>query len=316
MEITTDSSLFPRLKIVLAQVDEANIFCKQHNTKQPAATYNVSFGKILGPLHEIADLYSSLDISRIEEKDYDNAKFLKAYKELLYALREHLDDCFSVLKVFINPVGKKEVKNNQYLWLINNKTKELEEVLASIKPYKEHLDLVVNEIKHNNSVLGSITFFDKNSPDDHCLGYYVANVVDGVYQPVESIHKSWRKCRTAFSFKRDISYHLFQVYMISEIISGYLLDTYADVFTKPRPLPEQNGKLKETLTTLVQVPRIFMPDEYEKPVPSIAITSQGCLRLLYPSRLTIKANKLNQFVLTHTTDGVTGTFALLYGEVK
>ena len=316
MEIITDSSMFPRLKRELVQVDELQIFCREHNTKQPAAIYNVSFGKILEPLNEIAKLYASFDVSKVEDKDYNNAQFLKVYRDLLYALREHLDDCFSILKVFINPEGKSTMRKNQYLWLDNNKTKELGEVLDSIKPYKEHLDLVVNEMKHNNSILGSISFFDKNYPDEHCLGYYVSNVTDGLYQPVESIHKSWRNCRTAFSFKRDISYHLFHVYMVSEVISDYLRSVHDEVFTKTQQQVEQNEQLKETFSTLVQIPRIFMPDEYEKPVPSVAITGQGELRLLYPSRLTIKANKLSQFILTHTTDGVTGSYALLYGEVR
>lgn len=313
MRIFTEIDLQPNIQRYLPLIDSEKSYHKAHGLKHPSSTYNISFGKLESALSDFFVSYEVLLKEGFENRS-GNAmtEVLKDYRTLLYTLREYLDDCFHVVKSFVSPPAQEKQDRNQYNWLNKNAPNVVEDFFQNISDYKKYLDLSVNELKHNNGILGSNSFYSKLSPE-YCVGYFIANVVDECYEPVEKIHPRFHGMYTGFSFRRDLTYNIYNVYAVAEEISKLLQEKLAiDIASLKPQTTEAPEKRRKIFRKLMDMPRIHFPDEYVKPVPSLSITQDNRLKLEYPSQLTIKANKLEHGVLTHSTDGHTGKYRLLY----
>lgn len=313
MLIYTAKDLHPNIQKFLPNISEENLFYKQHGLKHPAAIFNTSVGKIESSLR---DFFTAYDL--FVDAGFDNSKpnhttgMLNRYRQFLYALREYLDDCFHVVKCFIKPPVRVRDERNQYLWLKFNAAAAVTDFFTDIEEYKKYLDNSVNELKHNNGILGSNSFYSDLYPEV-CAGYFIANVVDGCYEPVEKIHEKFRGMDTGFSFRRDATYNVYNVYFVADAIQALLSTKLGINFSQISPRTQEVSENTRALfQRLMDLPRIHFPDEYLKPVPSVSLTKEGTLKLEYPSSLSIKPNRLEKGVLTHSTDGMTGKYRLLY----
>lgn len=312
VKIYTDIDLLPNIQKYLPLISSEKLFYKEHGLKHPSAIYNSSFGKTEGATKDFFDAYDLLIKAGFEDRKDEVTPVLKSYRHLLYTLREHLDDCLHVIKAFVKPPENEREQRNQYEWLKLNAKDTVEQFFLNIAEYKRYLDLSVNELKHNNGILGSVAFYSSFSPDDHCAGYFVANVVDDCYEPVAAIHPKFQNTHTGFSFRRDLTYNLYSIYALSEEIM-LLLETKMGIdFKTLNPQLTQSEGRRAIFQKLMDMPRMHFPDEYLKPVPSISITAENKLKLEYPSQLSIKPNRLNKVVLTHSPDGHTRTYRVLY----
>jgi len=63
---------------------------------------------------------------------------------------------------------------------------------------------------------------------------------------------------------------------------------------------------------IMDMPKVFFPDEYFKDVPSVCLLDDGKLKLEYPSKLSLKKLTCDKILLTRSGDGKTREFKLLY----
>ncbi|MFA5360066.1 MAG: hypothetical protein WC349_03885 [Patescibacteria group bacterium] len=317
MMIFSDKDLSPNIQKFLPLIDKKYLFNNNYNLKHPGAIYNVSLSKIENSLKDFFDVYKAVEkIENFEEFEKEEKNktslLLKNYKNFLYCLREHLDDCFSIVKTFVQ-VDKIINERNQYLWLQKNANSVVKDFFKNISEYKKYLDNSVNELKHNNATLCSIVFYNFNNCSDNCFGYYVANVNNGGYEPIEKVHKKFNNSATGFSYRRDIIYNLFNVYYISEEMISLLKNKIGIDFKllTPKTIEAAENK-KKIFKNIMEMARYHFPDEYLKPVPSLSLAKGNYLKLEYPSLLSIKPNLLNRVVATMSGDGHTAKFKIPY----
>jgi len=118
---------------------------------------------------------------------------------------------------------------------------------------------------------------------------------------------------TGFSFKRDLTYNIFNIYNISEEILYLLKSKISDNIISTGIKVEKAPDFKQKIyRNIMDIPRFYFPDEYFKPVVSLSVSEGNLLKIEYPSQLTIKPNNLRKIVLSHSTDGHTREFAIPY----
>jgi hypothetical protein len=233
MRIITAIDLLPNVQKCLPKVEEERLFHKQHGLKHPAAIFNTSYGKVIGAVKDFLDSYDDFVGAGFGEDNKGNqaTPLLKNYRQFLYVTREYLDDCLHVVKAFIEPNASMREERNQYQWLKLNAQEIISDFFENIADYKRYIDTSVNELKHNNGILGSIVFYSERSPDV-CAGYFIANVTNECYEPVEKIHPLFHDSRTGFSFRRDLTYNLYNLYFIAEEVQKLLEEKLKFDFSK------------------------------------------------------------------------------------
>jgi|GEM_PF-1977341 len=314
MEIITDINLNPNIVSYLQVIEDKDLFYKAHDLKHPLALYNTSFLKIKSALKDFFDTYNSLRLEDFTPDGNKNDKctnLLKDYKIFLYSLREHLDDCFHIIKSFIPPQSSFKDDRNQCNWLKKNALSKTKTFFDDIKDYKNYLDNITNELKHRNGILSYIVFYNEGNKEFH-IGYFVANVKDEAYEPVDYIHKEFQGQHTAFSFNRDIRYNIFNVFLISEKIINFLKKIKLQVNLLNRDAEKASAQEISLYRKIMDMSKVFFPDEYFKDVPSICLLDNGNLKLEYPSKLSLRKLTCDKVLLTHSGDGKTRQFKLLY----
>lgn len=312
MLIKTKEDLEPNIKKYLENIDDRFLFHESYGLKHPLAIYNVSFGKIESDLQDFFAIYKSIKVADFISKSQKDEKIketLKRYKSFLYSLREHLDDCFHIIKSLISPQSQFKDNRNQFDWLKQNiNIPCVITLLKNIDSYKKYLDNIVNELKHNNAILNGLVFFDETS-EDFLLGYYVANVFNGRYEPVKKIHSKFHGQDTAFSFARDIRYNICNIFQLSEELVTLINELNIKILI---PLGQaRNEKRLLLYEDIYNLPKCFFPDEYEKDIPSVVVGSK-ILELDIYSNLSLEPLRHREGLLFHSADGKTNSFALLY----
>jgi len=311
MKIITSTDLEPNVKQYLLSVEEASLFYNDYGLKHPAAIYNTSLHKVESDLQDFLTAYQSLSVHnfRPEEQKQNSDKLgeiLKRYRSFLYSLREHLDDCFHVVKTLVPPTAGFREDRNQYNWLKNNPTGfPVKEFLQRAGSYKTFLDAIVNELKHNNGVLNWISFLDP-AAQDFLLGYYVANVRNNRCEPVEKIHAKFNGEDTAFSFGRDIRFNAYQVFRISEELVALIRDLGITTLQSVTAI-EPVARRKSLYETLCELPKHVFPDEQTKDIIDTEIVEDR-LVLEYPAEIVLPVRRHRVVVSSFSGDG--GYFAL------
>jgi hypothetical protein len=342
MLIVTEKDLEPNLKRYLEHIEDRFLFHDNYGLKHPLALYNTSFGKIESDLQDFFDTYKNLKVQDFLTKTEGNPdskifkslkkwwnfilkskgdpdskirELLKKYRLFLYSLREHLDDCFHVVKSFVPPQATFQDERNQYSWLRKNVIDQyVINFLNNVEDYKKFLDGIVNELKHNNAVINYFVFYDEDTKD-FSLGYYVANVVNERYEPVAKVHEKFNGQETAFSFARDTRFNMCNVFRISEEIIKLIHDLRISP-TFPAKEYIKNEKRHLLYQDISGLPRCFFPDEYKKAIPSVVLNENGTLKLELPSKLSLKPLNYRRALQSMSGDGKTRSFALLYFSGK
>jgi len=323
MKIITDNNLNPNVVKYLQEAQDKDLFYRDYGLKHPLALYNTSFNKIEDALRDFFKIYDSLKVedftpTESNKKEHNNndkgRELLKVYRIFLYSLREYLDDCFHVMKAFVRPQSHFKDDRNQCAWLKKNIPSETSVFFDNIKDYKNYLDNIVNQLKHKNGILSYIVFYNETNREFH-VGYFVANIKNDAYEPVDYIHKEFQGQHTAFSFNRDIRYNIFNVFLVSEEIVEFLkrIGIKLNSSEKSIKAPDRRTLLYKKI---MDMPKVFFPDEYSKDVPSVCLLDDGSLKLEYPSKLSLKKLTCDKILLTHSGDGKTREFKILYYKGK
>ncbi len=173
----------------------------EYQMRHPFGIYNVSLNRVFSSFEDLLT-----DLTAAKEHDLKSKKadlkwenyLLHSLEKLLYALMEHMDDCENILRCFFPPGTK-----------INNEN-SIRAYQSSVDSYRTHIGKVVNHLKHKQGRLRSIAMFSGDTP---YLGYFVEGAEqNGSLGPAPHIHT---KGSTAFSYARDIRYHLYNLYFVS-----------------------------------------------------------------------------------------------------
>ncbi len=315
MKIFSDQQLKPKIEQVLTQIENRFLFHQNYDLKHPLALFNTSFNKIEESLQDFFKIYDRITFDQLRQTqggDIPVREIIKLYRVYLYSLREYLDDCYHIAKSFIAPDKNHKDDRNQYNWLLKNaQIPAVQNFLNATNDYKRFLDEIVNALKHNNAILNGIIFFDEAAKEFY-LGYYVANVVNERYEPVQLIHADYQGEHTAFSFGRDVRFNMYYIFAVAEELLKMIINLGIQPAVSSKSLPT-NEKRETLFKNIMELPRTFFPDEYQKPVPSVSISDDKLLKLECPSMLSLKPlPRPHSVMLYHSPDGKTRSFALLY----
>ena len=181
----------------------------------------------------------------------------------------------------------------------------------AVQEYRDHIGNVVGRIKHQQ---GRLCLLTVRLGQSSFAGYFVAvGLADGSVGPDPNIHKHGL---TAFSFNRDLRYHLCHVLMTSghlaRTVEG-LTDAGSNEFTPA------GDRVIDSVLRISDLAETYFPDEYEKPRPILRLdTPQDRPRRLvveFVSSKTWRPFLGSRFQVTLRThgDGSTRRWKLPYG---
>lgn len=269
----------------LGNIPDNLLYHRQHRLRHPWSLYKISLDQVFTGFDDVVERYAR--IGEFVGTPDENRQFellMSSYKNLLYVLREHIDDCYLVLKTLVPPDNAKPT-GFQTHFLKKAGFQELEPFEKAIEWYlRKHLAPLVNNLKHHQGRLRWLYF---HRSGDFRPGYFLEQIGDdGAVGPSQTIHKG----NTAFSFCKDIKLHLYAVYYISEKVvdavstaigrcSGAALNASNRV---------KADEFRQTLASIAEIELNVFPNEVEESCALVElVTTDGGtrLRLSYPEEV-------------------------------
>lgn len=175
-----------------------------HRVRHPLGIYNVSLARVLDRFETALQRHESIVKTRPFERKDDCAsgappwlrEFLTAYEQLLYALAEHVEDCYTILETCLPPGElKKHPARKAYL--------------DATDEYRDQIGRFVNYIKHQHGRLRLMAIAD----DEGCnLSYYVEGIgPDGCLGPAIEVHGN---ANTMCNVGVDLRFHFGHLYVL------------------------------------------------------------------------------------------------------
>jgi hypothetical protein len=273
--------------------------------RHPTSIYAVSLATIeeraSAMLGRITPLYGGPQALQKDRREW-NSGIPDSVRAFLNALMEHFDDCENILKCYQDRAPAET--RSSILRLVRKRW----------RPYRDHVATIVNAIKHRQRRVRVIMFHNRTWG---VPGYFIEGPAGGrTIGPDPKVHPGGR---TAFSFRRDMAYHLCGLYAVSFAMADGLskVDSRFTLAARTRA----TEKLEERWTSLIRQmeslnPLVF-PDEMRKPFPRVNITGDK-LVVQYPAvKPTISSVPKAARVLTsHTIDGMSPRFRPPYFRYK
>jgi hypothetical protein len=218
--------------------------------RHPLAIYNTSiatvaqrFDHALRALSAIVPTAGPATDAQVSAAD----KLLESQEALLHGLMHHMEDCLAILKGFArdDAAFKKHASAKKYG--------------QAVREYRSHIGIVVNRIKHQTGRLRLLIV--RLGASSFC-GYFVERgLAGGAVGPDPDIHKGGD---TAFSFNRDLRYHMCHVICTSEQLARAVeaLTSIPHIEGGPTAQPLVNAAVN-----VASLAETYFPDEYEKPRP-------------------------------------------------
>jgi hypothetical protein len=190
-----DGTFAPLAANYLAGIPQQHVFFREQQLRHPASIYNLSLEKLTRAFVAVLEGYAR-DTTRFSVEpngDFDLKALLEAQEHLLRCLQEHLDDCYLILKTFVDPAttNTKSIHANQYV--VDSKLPGAKAFMQATVDYKTSL-IIANKLKHNQGRLRGCGIYPG---DGVYLGYFLEEPDKaGVLGPSPEIHPN----RGAFSF--------------------------------------------------------------------------------------------------------------------
>ena len=279
-----DGNLLPAAYNTIASIPENLLRHAEHGLRHPVSAYSTSLRliglqwiKFLEHLEKLQNEYAW------EGKTTKAAAATAEYAQLLHRLNEHQDACNAVLRAICPPERAKphHVDAN---YLDKAKFPGWKQFREATRGYREeHIGLIVNNLKHRQGELSSISF---QSPFEFRPGYFLRDVItSGVIGPSRRLHSGGN---TAFSFARDQLLHLWWLYRIGELLANTLSSAIAQLSNvKVVASSRSNGGLPwtELLAKLTAMKPEYYPDELKKPQPLAILSLQpSTFSVEFPSK--------------------------------
>ena len=234
--------------------------------RHPLGVYNTSIAVIAKRVDRVLSLLRVV----VPEADPGGAgspekhvdELLESQEALLHGLMQHMDDCINILRGFT--VERRAFNENHHVKAYRR----------AVQEYRDHIGNVVGRIKHQQGRLCLLTV--QLGPSSFA-GYFVAvGLADGSVGPDPNIHKGGL---TAFSFNRDLRYHLCHVLLASGHLARAVERLTGGGSSDVTPAGEPGTT--DSVLSVSDLAEMYFPDEYKKPRPVLRLeTSQDCTRRL------------------------------------
>ena len=283
-----DGTLAPSAVNFLRQIHDNGLFNTAQRLRHPDSIYRISLAKISDRFCQVAEEY----LSKTEEyrssssSTFQVDELLKRQADLLNALQEHLDALWMILKTLIDPASA--VKHGEYNsnYVIENKLPGAKSFKEAIESYKKSLQ-IANKLRHQQCQLRGVAIWYQNSVH---IGYCLEELdAQGVFGPSPDIHPD----QGAFSFARDLKWHLANVYLCSEKLVKAVtraLDSRGISISAEKA--ENVNEWEKAIALAAKIPPAYFPKEMRKPLTSFYLDSDSQV-------LTIKIPDHMQLHLPH-----------------
>lgn len=304
-----DLTLGPLAFDYLAGIPEKCVFFREHQLRHPASIYNLSLEKVTKAFVAVADGYAR-DTARFTVEPnggFDLKALLEAQEHLLRCLQEHLDDCYLILKTFVDPATTKAKSIQADQYVVDSKLLGAKAFVQSTVDYKTSLR-IANRLKHNQGRLRGIGIYPG---DGVYLGYFLEEPNKaGVLGPSPEIHPD----RGAFSFARDLKWRFFLIYSLSEnlvtAVKRALLGLHQAPLERAAPPRKQSDDWNRLAAMISRIPRAIFPKELNASVATVQLTDDGReLSIKFPDRVRIAHPSLSgRAVVSTVVDGFSPQF--------
>lgn len=255
-----DGTFVPCAVQILGQIPTEMLFHGKYKLRHPASIYDHSLQKIVDAYSKVAMEYLSITEQhrKYNSLSMHTENLLEYQSQFLHALQEHLDDLWLVLKTLVDPRSVSCTSKFSDSYVLESKIPGAKSFRDAVADYKSSLH-IVNKLKHQQCFLRGVAVW--SSMGVH-LGYCLEEPdKNGILGPSEDIHPD----QGAFSFARDLTWRLAQVYQCSEKLSKAIKKS---IDSKGFSVKEIRGKPNTAWTDVVslacKIPTAIFPKEQKR----------------------------------------------------
>lgn len=301
---------------LLTCIPQELLFHSKHKLRHPLGLYNISLQQLASDFGRVIDLVDAIRprlSATAPGADDIYADLMRAQVNLLYSLREHIDDCHTILMCLVDPdkVTPREPGADNFL-----RSAKFPTLSLFVQPMKRYLDEyllpVVNRLKHRQGRLRGISFV---ANDSLRVGYFLEEVDENeVAGPSTALHPG----NTAWSFARDLRLNLYHVFLASECLVRAVVrfvEMSNLTLCCSAAAAGANGRWQAVARRIAQFEIGIFPQELTMPFPLIEIVNEGTLLLQYPSQnaaLSFPPKGSSRVIVTTQGDGITRSFRFPY----
>ncbi|MGD0829575.1 MAG: hypothetical protein ABR907_01445 [Terracidiphilus sp.] len=282
-QLASHGTFCPSAINVLAQIPQNSTFYVQQGLRHPDSIYRRSLEKVAAAFCGVAEGY----LAKIQEYGcivtpgtFEIDQLVAAQEKLLHVLQEHLDELWLVLKTLIDPsLAKKDLLFTDK-YVLENRLPGARSFAEAISPYKTSLR-ITNKLKHQQGCLRGMVVWTTKGP---YFGYFLEEPDKaGVIGPSSEIHPDQR----AFSFARDLLWHLFNVYACSDKLTNAIQTALNARGVSLNLVPCAGEQIWERVIILAQqLPSCFFPsDRFRKVVNFHNDERAQTLTIEFPRRI-------------------------------
>jgi hypothetical protein len=299
----------------LSNIPADYLYHPQHLLRHPVGTYNVSLAELTTRFRATIDEYlkvtTRLELS-LHPDEIEIDELLANQSNLLYALAEHIDAMFLILKALVDPATSKSTATFADRYVRESKLPGFRAFEETLEPYRRgYLGPIVNRLKHQQCYLRGISMYGDGIVR---IGYYLEEPdARGALGPSRAVHKDGN---SAFSFARDLLFNLFNVYYCSERLAIAICAALEGLHGIKLPLQKQelNSAWQEMIQAASEIGARVFPDEIHKGFPLLRLVGQPSeiLELDFPGRLHLRIPSQMKIAVRALGDGSTTSFKMPY----
>lgn len=256
----------------LSTISEKDLHHFEYEIRHPLGIYKNSIREIANHFNRTFNDLEALRKEYVEKNTTTTFKsLLESQKDLLYRLREFIDDCYLILQGLSPLDGKhypKTMFSNQYLRKIKYPGfKSFERNIARYK--NDHVGAIVNAMKHKHRKLRGIFIYSKRDRSTFIPGYYVEGTSKkGMLAPCRSVHPDEN---SAFTFNRDLKLHIWNFFAIDKALFDAVNAAKQawDIAESKAENDNDNIDLSSIVEQALNLPHQFYEDEQQKPTVRI-----------------------------------------------
>jgi hypothetical protein len=260
--LVTDGTFSPLAANFLEQIPDDALFYVAQGLRHPDAIYRLSLDKVADAFCKVAEEY------QLKTQEYRNGnstllqidQLLIDQGNLLHAFQEHVDELWMILKTLVDPssAAKHPTFNDKYV--IDNKLPGAKSFQDAIADYKKLLR-IANKLKHQQCYLRGVAVWFQGGVH---LGYCLEEPDNqGIIGPSQEIHPD----QGAFSFARDITWHLAHVYLCSEkLVAAVKKVLNTRGISIQSKACASDKKWEKVISLASQIPSAYFPKEVKKPL--------------------------------------------------
>jgi len=306
-----NGTLGPLALNFLAGIPHQYIFSREQQLRHPSSIYNLSLDKLARAFFAVAEGYArdTALFKDLPNGGFDIKVLLDAQEHLLRCLQEHLDDCYLILKTFVDPATTKSKSIYADQYVVDSKLPGAKAFIQASEGYRTSLK-IVNKLKHSQ---GRLRGFGIYPGDGVYLGYFLEEPDKaGVVGPSPEIHPN----QGAFSFARDLKWRFFLVYSLSEslvkAVERALMALHQTPIGKGEPPQQQTEDWNRLAAAISNIPLAIFPKESRTSVATVHLTGDGReLSMKFPDRVHIVYPSLSgRAVVSTVGDGFSRQFKL------